>query len=192
MIRFVLISFDDSDAPGTDLRTAFDLKLEEALVMADCGAAVIHLRADMAPSIELLEWLEGWTRRFTEATRRCIIVPQTAEQLECLELSHPDQNLIYAPSIAELDAFLPPMSVPYSAGQGAPEGDPQRSGEHRETVPDPVFEAEATRHSSPVRENQEPSSGTEDAPDPQKNSHLSESRPAPLAPPNQTIQAAAA
>jgi hypothetical protein len=109
-MRFALVSFEEAevDKTGPELRSAFDRKLELALAQGDSPAVVVHLRADMQPSLDLLEWLEQWTKRFAVAGMRCVIVPQTPDQLETLEMSHPDQNLSYAASLDEIEIMFPP------------------------------------------------------------------------------------
>lgn len=150
-MRFVLISSDEPARPGVDERAAFDRKLEQCFTGPVAAAVVIQLRADMAPSIELLEWLERWTRRLSEERVRCIIVPQTPAQLECLELSHPDQNLIYAASMDEIGPLLPPGTGPPMPSQDtgpvheSSPGGPELSHleETKGAVPDPVFQPDS-------------------------------------------------
>jgi hypothetical protein len=151
-MRYVLISSDESDLSVQDQRAAFDRKLEKCLSEPRPAAVVIQLRADMEPSIELLEWLERWTRRLSEERMRCVIVPLTPAQLECLELSHPDQNLLYAASIDEIGPLLPPgteSSAPASAEEpffGLSPGSPdlRHLEETKTAIPDPVFQPDSS------------------------------------------------
>jgi hypothetical protein len=89
----------------------FDDKLRRVLT-AKNNIVALCIRPEMECSTGLLEWLEAWNTRLRNVNKKFFIVPATATQLECLEVSHPDLDLHYASSLDQLPAGEPQIPDP--------------------------------------------------------------------------------
>ena len=97
-----IIVLEEKEIHDQPVLTLFDDKLRQALTVKGSIVAVC-MRPEVECSTGLLEWLEAWNRRFGNVNKTFFIVPATAAQLECLEVSHPDMALRYVSSLDELD-----------------------------------------------------------------------------------------
>jgi hypothetical protein len=97
-----LIALTDEEIGDQAAATVFDEKLRHALSCKE-PSVVIRLRPELGCGTEVLEWLEEWTDKFQKAKKNFFIVPANVNQLECLEVSHPDQELRYAATLEELE-----------------------------------------------------------------------------------------
>lgn len=83
----------------------FDQKLEAALYAVEVAVS-IRLRSEMGHGIELIRWLEGWNLRFKQEQKNFICIVEDPVQQQCLELSHPNMELVYIFSINEIPKLL--------------------------------------------------------------------------------------
>jgi hypothetical protein len=101
----VLISVSDEDIQNKPAFTAFDEKLRRA--MSDqAGIVAICLHPELGCGTDMLEWLETWQDKFIKVKKQLYIVPGNVNQMECLEVSHPDQELKYIATVDDLEALL--------------------------------------------------------------------------------------
>jgi len=101
----LLITLTDEELGDRAVAAVFDEKLRSGLSCKDSDV-VIRLRPELGCGTEMLEWLEEWTEKFQKVKKQLYIIPANVNQLECLEVSHPDQDLRYANSLAELEDWL--------------------------------------------------------------------------------------
>jgi hypothetical protein len=101
-----IVSLSDEEAKNSQIEDLFDRRLRRS-INDHIRIVGIMLRKEQPASSELLDWLEAWTREFSEAGSRLIVVPATADQFEALDLSHPTQMLSYFSSIDEWEAVYP-------------------------------------------------------------------------------------
>jgi hypothetical protein len=97
-----IIVLEEKEIQDQPILTLFDDKLRQALT-AKSSIVAVCMRPEIECATEVLEWLEAWNRRFSTADKSFFIVPATAIQLECLEVSHPDMALRYVSTLDELD-----------------------------------------------------------------------------------------
>jgi hypothetical protein len=122
----VLISVSDDELQNKPALSAFDEKLRKA--MSDAAKIVaIELHPELGCGTEMLEWLETWQKKILKVNKQFYIVAGNVNQMESLEVSHPDQELKYvqnaddlemllaslAPEVAEavLEVQMPPVSA---------------------------------------------------------------------------------
>lgn len=112
-MRNALIALDDSEVASAQPAQVFNQRLQNELD-GDAGCVALQLRPEIRPGIEMLDWLEKWVAAYRQADKEFVVVPATTEQLEVLEVSHPDQNLRYVRSVEDLGKrFLePPVEPP--------------------------------------------------------------------------------
>ncbi len=104
-MNHVLISVSDEEIQNKPVITAFDEKLRRA--MSDqAGIIAICLHPELGCGTEMLEWLETWQAKLLKVKKQFYIVPGNVNQMECLEVSHPDQELKYIPTIEDLETLL--------------------------------------------------------------------------------------
>lgn len=103
---YLLISLSDEEVKNGQIEDAFDRRLRRS-INDKIRVVGIMLRKEQQASTELLDWLEVWTKEFSEAGSRLIVVPATADQFEALDLSHPVQMLSYFSYIDEWEAAYP-------------------------------------------------------------------------------------
>jgi hypothetical protein len=112
---------------GQDIWAAFDAQLQAALLANVAGVAV-SLAPQMPADMRLLEWLESWQKEFGEVGKEFVIVAEDPRHTQCLEISHPDQNLRYVASVEDLwrtfPAFRPAAPVPEPEVPPAPAAAP--------------------------------------------------------------------
>jgi hypothetical protein len=101
-MSYFLIALTDEEIGDQAAATVFDEKLRHALSCKE-PSVVIRLRPELGCGTEVLEWLEEWTDKFQKVKKNFFIVPANVNQLECLEVSHPDQELRYAATLEELE-----------------------------------------------------------------------------------------
>ena len=144
----LVISVKDEDVGGQDIMTIFDEQLRHAM-SAQESVVIMCIRAEMGCSTVLLEWLEGWSDRFSKVSKQLFIIPSNVNQLECLEVSHPDLELKYAPSLEDLQARLGPLvSAPEASVESemnadaslSPEKSVERAPAFQRHLPKPVLQ----------------------------------------------------
>jgi hypothetical protein len=101
----MLISVSDEEIQSKPVTTAFDEKLRRAL-SDQAGIIAISLHPELGCGTDMLEWLETWQDKFIKVKKQFFIVPGNVNQMECLEVSHPDQELKYIPTIEDLETLL--------------------------------------------------------------------------------------
>jgi hypothetical protein len=106
----LVIVLTDEEIGNQPVAAVFDEKLRHALSCKDPDI-IVRLRPELGCSTEVLVWLEEWTERFQKVKKQIYIVPANVNQLECLEVSHPDQDLKYAATLAELEDWLDIQNV---------------------------------------------------------------------------------
>ncbi|MBN1131338.1 MAG: hypothetical protein JXA71_20295 [Chitinispirillaceae bacterium] len=105
----LLITIADEDIKDNKVVDAFERRLRRSLNDKTRFTGVL-LRAEQRASSALLNWLELWTREFEAAGQGLIVIPVTREQFEALEISHPDQRLVYYSSVEEWNTAFPVTS----------------------------------------------------------------------------------
>ena len=144
----VLISVSDEDIQNKPVITAFDEKLRRA--MSDqAGIIAICLHPELGCGTDMLEWLETWRDKFLKVNKQFYIVPGNVNQMECLEVSHPDQELKYIPSVEDLETLLSSLAPDVA----------EAVLEVRMPSPEPV---PASRPVKPVQVPQSPPAAAED------------------------------
>lgn len=83
----------------------FEKKLEETLTKSENYIA-LHLVDKMGAGLPLLEWLEGWHKKYIKTGKYIYIVPANEQQYESLEFSPPDKEFNYVSSVEELDEIF--------------------------------------------------------------------------------------
>lgn len=151
-----LVVLEEKEIHGQPVLPLFDDKLRQALT-AKSGVVAICMRPEVECNTDLLEWLEAWSCRFSSANKSFFIVPATAIQLECLEVSHPDMALRYVSTLDELDVVarhiekkeserVPsppprpvPPEIPKAEYRAAPEPSAQQIVYIQQPAPPPVY-----------------------------------------------------
>jgi hypothetical protein len=104
-MNHMLISVSDEEIQNKPVITAFDEKLRRA--MSDQAPTIaINLHPELGCGTEMLEWLETWQDKFLKVKKQFYIVPGNVNQMECLEVSHPDQGLKYISTVEDLETLL--------------------------------------------------------------------------------------
>lgn len=104
-MRTALVTISDVEIEDAPVVSVFDEKLGRML-SGSTDVVALQLVPSAPAGVELLEWLAKWTKDFTSAGKRLVIAAATHGQFECLELSHPDQNLCYLSTPEELSELL--------------------------------------------------------------------------------------
>jgi hypothetical protein len=119
------ITVSDEEVQARAPITAFDDKLRRAL-SDPSQYIIIYLHPILGCGIELLEWLENWQDKFQKLKKKFFIVPGNVNQLECLEVSHPDQALRYVANADEMEVILSslPVAVSTPAAEAIPVFEP--------------------------------------------------------------------
>jgi hypothetical protein len=106
-----LITIAEPIGPDDSMWRVFDRKLEEALHAVEVAVS-IRLRAEMGHGIELVRWLEWWTIRFKDHQKTLLCIAEDPQQRQCIELSHPNMELLYISSLNEIPKFLLHLTKP--------------------------------------------------------------------------------
>ena len=101
----VLISVTDEELQNKTPIAAFNEKLRR-VIPDQVQIVAIFLHPELGCGTEMLEWLESWQDKFLKVKKQFFIVPGNVNQLECLEVSHPDQELKYVPTVDDLETLL--------------------------------------------------------------------------------------
>ncbi len=133
-MNHLIINVSDEETQRKPPFSAYDDKLRKALTEQTEHVA-IYLHPSLGCGIDLLEWLETWTEKFQKAAKQFHIVPGNVNQLECLEVSHPDQGLRYVASADDLEAFLSTLSPPPPVRPSVPVQAPAQISEAVEKRP---------------------------------------------------------
>jgi hypothetical protein len=104
-MNHIVISVSDEDIQNKPAITAFDEKLRRAL-SDQAPIIAICLHPELGCGTEMLQWLETWQDKFLKVKKQFYIVPGNVNQMECLEVSHPDQELKYVPTVEDLETML--------------------------------------------------------------------------------------
>ena len=104
-MNHVVVSVSDEDIQNKPVITAFDEKLRRTL-SDPAGIVAICLHPELGCGTEMLEWLETWQAKLLKVKKQFFIVPGNVNQMECLEVSHPDQELTYIPTVEDLETLL--------------------------------------------------------------------------------------
>ena len=94
----------DPDENSLSVETIFetcDRCLEEALGSSDENI-IFKVPSVMTDGILLVEWLSQWQQKLNKKRKTLLIVAEDALQMEALELSHPDLQLHYFPSMQDI------------------------------------------------------------------------------------------
>jgi hypothetical protein len=105
MMNHIVISVSDEEIQNKPVITAFDEKLRRTL-SDQAGIVAICLHPELGCGTEMLQWLETWQDKFLKVKKQFYIVPGNVNQMECLEVSHPDQELKYIPTLDDLETLL--------------------------------------------------------------------------------------
>jgi hypothetical protein len=130
MMNHSLISVSDEEIQNKPVITAFDEKLRRAM-SEQVKIIAISLHPELGCGTEMLEWLETWQNKLSKVGKQFYIVPGNVNQMECLEVSHPDQELKYVQSLDDLETLLASLApevteavlevrIPPAAAQSAP------------------------------------------------------------------------
>jgi hypothetical protein len=121
-----IISVTDQEIQDQPIVKAFEDKLRLGLSQT-ARVVAICLHPELGCNVELLSWLETWQQRFIKVKKQFYIIPGNINQLECLEVSHPDQGLKYVASLIDLEVAIesietqqPVPEVPAPAETTAP------------------------------------------------------------------------
>jgi hypothetical protein len=98
----LVISVTDQEIQDQPIVKAFEDKLRLGLSQP-VRVVAICLHPELGCNVELLSWLETWHQRFIKVRKQFYIIPGNVNQLECLEVSHPDQGLKYVPSLNDFE-----------------------------------------------------------------------------------------
>jgi len=101
----VLISVSDEELQNKTPIAAFNEKLRRAM-SEQAHIIAISLHPELGCGSEMLEWLETWQDKFLKVNKQFYIIPGNVNQMECLEVSHPDQELKYVASIEDFETLL--------------------------------------------------------------------------------------
>jgi hypothetical protein len=105
MNHLLIAVSDDELQNNKPAPAAFDEKLRRA--MSDqAKTIVISLHPELGCGTEMLEWLETWQNKFAKVNKQFYIVPGNINQMECLEVSHPDQELKYVKNLDDLEILI--------------------------------------------------------------------------------------
>lgn len=104
-----LITIAEYPDPKDTVWSVFDRKLEAALEAVEIAVS-IRLRPEMGHGMELIRWIEGWNLRFRQQNKTLISIAEDPAQQQCLELSHPNMELVYISSINEIPKILLKMT----------------------------------------------------------------------------------
>jgi len=143
-----LINLPDTPQNTAGIYQAFDEVLQKSLI-EDTAAIAICLKPEMNAGVELLEWLVKWQRAFAGRGKRFFIVASTPMQVQYLELSHPDERLIYTASLDELFGTYPQfqLSTPATAPSAKSSSPPPASADAAAVVGAPA--PEPSTHPAP-------------------------------------------
>jgi hypothetical protein len=106
-----LITIAETISPDDSVWSVFDRKLEEALPAVEVAVSV-RLSHEMGNGMELVRWLEGWSLRFKQQHKTLICIAEDPLKRECLELAHPNTELIYISSLNEIPRILSRLTQP--------------------------------------------------------------------------------
>jgi hypothetical protein len=108
---YEIIEITNEELENTPVLEAIDARLKAAL-STPARIVPLKLRPEMDDCSMGLEWLEQWSRHFMQAGKTLVTIPATRYQHQCLEISHPDQNLRYVESVDELEKAYPELVEP--------------------------------------------------------------------------------
>jgi hypothetical protein len=114
-----LITIAEYPDPHDTVWSVFDRKLEAALEAVEIAVS-IRLRPEMGHGMELIRWLEGWNLRFRQQNKTLISIAEDPAQQQCLELSHPNMQLVYISSINEIPKILLKMTQQHFSSTRVP------------------------------------------------------------------------
>jgi hypothetical protein len=104
-MKHISISLSNEEIKSLSPYSVYDNKLRNAL-NGEEKYILLYLHPNLGCGTELLEWLEKWQIKFSSQKKYFIIVPGNVNQFECLEVSHPDQELKYFPNQEKVNDFL--------------------------------------------------------------------------------------
>jgi hypothetical protein len=114
--KHTLVTVEESAVRESDPRQVFDHALTEALGTEGEVVGLV-LRAELEPGVELLDWLAQWQQRLGGEGKHLVVIAEDPAQLQCLELSHPDQNLVCMSSLEQWHRTYPDEPAPAGAPQ---------------------------------------------------------------------------
>jgi hypothetical protein len=104
-MNYMLIAVSDDELQNKPAISAFDEKLRKA--MPDPAPIVaIELHPELGCGTEMLEWLEAWQKKLLKVNKQFYIVAGNVNQMESLEVSHPDQELKYVQNRDDLEILI--------------------------------------------------------------------------------------
>jgi hypothetical protein len=115
-VSYRVVTCDDAEMISDDIWTVLNTKCSEALSSHEEHVAV-QLRPEMGSGVPLLDWIGKWQESFSQKGKNLYIITDNQQQLESMELSHPDQNLAYCTSLHEFEEQMEPFSADDAEGQ---------------------------------------------------------------------------
>ncbi len=131
---YQIIDCDETELTEENIWTVFDRKCEEALSSEDDNIG-IELRPEMGSGVPLLGWIENWLSRFSEKGKTLCIISDDPQQLETMELSHPDQNLTYVSSRREYEDRVQSLPEVAPKSVGVEQIKPEETGNIKGEIP---------------------------------------------------------
>lgn len=105
---YTIIAIEDDGLANNDVWHVFDRRCTESLSSENRNIAIC-LRAEMGSGLPLLDWLELWHAKFQKERKSFHIITDDPKQIESIELSSPDQNLVFFSSVNDYEAFIKGM-----------------------------------------------------------------------------------
>ena len=119
-MSYHVVNLTEANDGDTTTTEAFDSRLEEALRGSERNVAV-RLHPSLPGGPDLVDWLANLTKIFSKAGKTLVVLPETPDQRESLDFSHPDQNIRCVTTEDELATMFPGPAAPASSPQQAPQ-----------------------------------------------------------------------
>jgi hypothetical protein len=110
VLKYQIISPENVDGTFEDIWSEYDSRLRSALSTVQKGVA-LDLPAELTIDSDALDRLEQWNEKFVSINRQFFIIAHNDNQIQCLELSHPDQNLHFFSSLDQLQEHDPSFDI---------------------------------------------------------------------------------
>lgn len=99
-MSYRIITCEESEIISEDIWEVCNKKCNDAL-SADEAHIAVQLRPEMGGGVPLLDWIAKWRENFLHEGKTLYIISDDPQQQESMELSHPDQNLVFVTSEKE-------------------------------------------------------------------------------------------
>lgn len=140
---FQIISCDETELAEENIYTVLDRKCEEALSGED-ECIGIELRSEMGGGVPLLDWIENWLSSFSEKGKVLYMISDDPQQVETMELSHPDQNLTYVTSRREFEDSVQSLPEVAPKSVSVEQIKPEKTEDIKSEIPVTISEQEKT------------------------------------------------